>query len=87
MISPIYEPSECVGTKPEETDGTTSPTTVFLREDFSSSPAKDMEGKETGETVWTYQEARVTRAQYAQMLAEKNAATTAYLAMMTDVEV
>lgn len=71
--------------RPPETDAESSQTTVYLYRNITEKERTDEEG---GETI-TYYEcevAKLSRSDYGIYLAEKNAADTEYIAMMTDTD-
>jgi hypothetical protein len=56
--------SECLGERPSVVEVT--PTCVFVRQDFTEFEQVDEEGKETGVTGWSYEEARLSHGEYAE---------------------
>lgn len=68
---------------PEIVDGTSSPSTVYLRKDITEVTKED-------ETFYQYKEAKLTPIEYEQYLAnatiEKNESDIFYIAMMSDID-
>lgn len=66
--------------KPEVTDSTSSKVYVYLRKNIEETTDED------GETIYTYDEQIIPKADYATYLADKNAADLAYLYMMEGLD-
>lgn len=71
-------------TKPETVDLNWSPKNVYLHRNIEQVEKED----EHGEThkVWSYDEAVISKAEYASSLAYQNQANIDFIAMMTDVD-
>lgn len=78
-----YRASES-DTYPVIVDETSSPTTVYIRKDIV--PVERIDGDGSTRTVYQYQEAKLSKADYAIYLAEHNMANIDYIAMMTEVD-
>lgn len=85
-MTPIYTHHEgSQVTKPAAIDTTSSKTAVFLRKNIEQITRQD---EQSGEevTLWSYDEAKLTNAEYTAYLAEDTAAKVEYIAMMSDIE-
>lgn len=80
MLSLNYYKSES-DAMPIEIDTVSSPTTVYLRKNIRAEERKDLETGET-RTVYVYDEAKISRHEYADYLSGKAQADIEYLYMM-----
>lgn len=83
MIKLEYYRSESNG-RPDEIEMDSSPTTVYLRKNITTEERVEEDGSKR--TVYVYDEAKLSRQDYAIYCEENNAANIDYIAMMTDVE-
>ena len=84
MIELNWYTSESDG-YPEDVDMNSSPTTVYLRRNIEEVEREDPETGDT-HTVYVYEEAKLSHADYAIYREELNAANIDYIAAMTDVD-
>lgn len=63
-------------TKPLEVDTISSNYTVYLRKNIHTVPNVDFEGKPTEGTHWQYEEAKLSKADYAAYLAQMESLVT-----------
>ena len=70
---------------PDDVDTESSPTTVYVRRNIEEVEREDPDGETR--TVYEYEEAALTRDDYAIYTAEVAQATTDYIAMMLEVDV
>lgn len=82
MITLEFHKSESTSI-PELIDMNSSPTTVYIRENIQEETRMD---EEEEYTIYTYDEAILTKEEYAIYLAEVNAANIDYLSMMDGVD-
>ena len=83
-MTPIFTQHEgSQAEKPAEVDTTSSSTVVYVRKNI-----EQFTREEDGETVtlWRYDEAQMTREEYAIYKGEDNAAKIEYVAMMADID-
>ena len=80
-----WRPSEA-DTIPEEIDTTSSTTTVYLRRNVEEKTRPDEDSPLTSHTYYSYEEAKIPRAEYDAWLIDKNQADLEYLFMMTGVD-
>lgn len=73
---------------PEELDMDSSPTTVYIRRNIREVERTDDigEGEPVTRTVYVYEEAKLSHADYAIYCEEINTANIDYIAAMTDVD-
>jgi hypothetical protein len=69
--------------EPDEVDAVSSPTTVYIRRNIRQETLTDIDGSET---VWKFDEAKVSRQEFEAYRAEKQEADIAYLFMMGGFE-
>lgn len=80
-----YKKSES-SVQPEAVDETSSAYTIYLHKNINKvTRTNTMGDKETTTDMYEYDEAKLTRAEYAQYLAEQANAKTEYIAMAANV--
>lgn len=84
MIELNWYKSESDG-YPEDVDMTSSPTTVYIRKNIEEVERMD-DASGVTRTVYVYDEAKLSHADYAIYKEEQNAANIDYIAAMTDVD-
>lgn len=72
-------------TKPIELDTQSSPTTVYFRKNVVEIEIEDEEGKKY--TEYEYDEAKLSKVDYAIYLGDVNTANIDFLAIMTGVDI
>lgn len=70
--------------QPQAVDATSSASVVYLRRNIRQVTKEDSTSGGTV-TLWGYEEAQVTPAEYTAYLAEQTAARVEYIAMMSDI--
>lgn len=71
-------------TCPDEIDKSSSPTTVYVRKNITRVEKENEDG--STHTAYEYDEAKLSRSDYAIYLAENNEAMVDYIAMMEGVD-
>ena len=70
--------------RPDDVDFTSSPTTVYIRKNIVEKTITDESGD--SRVTYEYDEAKLSRNDYAIYLEEINVANIDYIAMMSDIE-